>query len=146
MILRKLFLILFISGSIFFLLKDLSGIQNPHQAPFTSKADSLYKDNIVYTSDNLIIEKLSGHTYLHTSFLNTNDFGRVACNGMIAVNGNEAIIFDTPADNTGSEELIKFVNEKLKSRINAVIPTHFHNDCVGGLEIFHDNKILFIQK
>jgi metallo-beta-lactamase class B len=141
MILRKLFLILFISGSVFFLLKDLSGIQNPHQAPFTSKADSLNKDNIVYTSDNLIIEKLSGHTYLHTSYLNTNDFGRVECNGMIAVNGNEAIIFDTPADNAGSEELIKFVNEKLNSRINAVIPTHFHNDCVGGLEIFQDNNI-----
>jgi metallo-beta-lactamase class B len=141
MILRKLFLLLLISGSLFFLLNELSGYQNPHQAPLISKADSLSKDNIVYTSDNLIVKKLSGHVYLHTSFLNTNDFGRVECNGMIAVNGNEAVVFDTPADNAGSDELIKFVKENLNSQINGLVPTHFHEDCVGGLEVFFENEI-----
>ncbi|HMQ70422.1 MAG TPA: subclass B1 metallo-beta-lactamase [Ignavibacteria bacterium] len=134
-------MILLISGSIFFLLKEISGNQNPHQDPLTSREDSIYKENTVYNSDNLILERLSEHTYLHTSFLNTNDFGRVACNGMIAVNENEAIVFDTPADNAGSEELIKFVTENLGCKIIAVIPTHFHEDCVGGLEKFFEKNI-----
>src|SRR5690606_17666948 len=47
--------------------------------------------NTVYQSENLIIEKLSENVYQHISFLQTNDFGKVDCNGMIVVNQNEAI-------------------------------------------------------
>lgn len=96
---------------------------------------------MVYQSENLIIKKLSIHTYLHISFLDTDDFGRVACNGMLVVNENKAIVFDTPTDNKGSIELIDFITGNLESEITAVIPTHFHGDCVGGLEAFEQQNI-----
>ncbi len=99
------------------------------------KGARIYNDSIVYKTDNLIIRRLSDHVYQHISFLNTNDFGRVSCNGMLVVNQNEAVVFDSPADNTSTGELIKYA-DKLGARIKAVIPTHFHEDCVGGLEIF----------
>ncbi|MCZ2337479.1 MAG: subclass B1 metallo-beta-lactamase, partial [Chitinophagales bacterium] len=54
---------------------------------------------------------------------------------------NEAIIFDTPTNDKSSEELIKWVKEKLNCKIKAVIPTHFHVDCLGGLKVFHDENI-----
>lgn len=73
--------------------------------------------------------------YEHISFLNTTDFGKVSCNGMLVINENEAIIFDSPADDESSEELIAYIN-KLNCSINAVIATHFHEDCVGGLGSF----------
>lgn len=98
-------------------------------------------DSIIFQSENLIIQRLSGYVYQHTSFLNTESFGRVACNGMIVVNGNEAIIFDTPADNQSSLELINQVSKQLNCKINAVVATHFHDDCVAGLEVFHEHNI-----
>jgi metallo-beta-lactamase class B len=60
---------------------------------------------------------------------------------MIARNTNEVIVFDTPTNDKSAEELIKFIKEKLHCKINAIIPTHFHSDCLGGLASFHSNKI-----
>lgn len=102
-----------------------------------SRADSL----TLYKTENLVIQKLSNHIYLHISFLKTNDFGKVACNGMIVVNKNEAIIFDTPSDNESAEELIIYLTKTLNCNIKAIIPTHFHKDCVGGLEKFNEFNI-----
>lgn len=102
-----------------------------------ARADSLAS----YKTQNLIIQKLSNHIYAHVSFLKTNDFGTVGCNGMIVVNENEAIIFDTPSNDQGSEELIAYVTKTLNCKIKAIIPTHFHNDCVGGLEKFKEYNI-----
>lgn len=101
------------------------------------RADSI----ALYKTQNLNIQKLSNHIYAHISFLQTNDFGNVACNGMIVVNKNEAIIFDTPSDNESAAELISYVTKTLNCKIKAIIPTHFHNDCVGGLEKFNEFNI-----
>jgi metallo-beta-lactamase class B len=96
---------------------------------------------IVYRSDKLVIAKLSQHVYQHTSFLNTESFGRVPCNGMIVVNQKQAIVFDTPATDSASSELIDWVVNDLHNRIKAVIPTHFHDDCLGGLTVFSKKGI-----
>ena len=84
--------------------------------------------------------KIAKNTYQHVSYLKTQDFGKVNCNGMIVINKNQAVIFDTPADNESSEELIQYVNNTLKAKIIALIPTHFHQDCIGGLDAFINNK------
>ena len=95
----------------------------------------------IYKSGNLIITQVSENTFEHTTFLQTNDFGNVPCNGLIVKNDNEAVIFDTPSNDTGSYELIKWVKDSLHLKINAIIPTHFHNDCLGGLKAFHEQNI-----
>jgi len=60
----------------------------------------------VYESENLSINKISDHVYQHISYLNTESFGKVACNGMVVINGQEALMFDTPSDDASSQELI----------------------------------------
>ena len=100
-----------------------------------------FKPIEVYHSDDLIIIQISDNAFLHTSFLQTNDFGKVPCNGMVVRNSNEVVIFDTPTNNKSAEDLIKFIKEKLHCKINAIVPTHFHDDCLGGLESFHKLKI-----
>ena len=100
-----------------------------------------FKPFEVYHSEDLIIIQISDNAFLHTSFLQTNDFGKVPCNGMVVRNSNEVVVFDTPTNNKSADELIKFIKQKLHSKINAVIPTHFHDDCLGGLESFHQSKI-----
>lgn len=90
---------------------------------------------------NLVTERVSKHTYRHISYLKTNDFGRVACNGLIIVEGNEAIIVDTPVDDEAAFFLIEWVENALHCKVKAVVATHFHADCLGGLKEFHRRKI-----
>lgn len=132
---KQLFLFIKI---LFITLFQISAIQQSIAADILrANADSL----ALYQTQNLIIQKLSNHIYEHISFLKTNDFGTVGCNGMIVVNENEAVIFDTPSNDQGSEELIAYVTKTLNCEIKAIIPTHFHNDCVGGLEKFNESNI-----
>lgn len=93
-----------------------------------------------YNSENLIIKKIADHTYEHTSYLETEDFGRVASNGMLVIDDGEVLVFDTPATNESSKELIEHLIS-LGFTIKAVVATHFHEDCVGGLEVFHENNV-----
>jgi metallo-beta-lactamase class B len=100
-----------------------------------------FSPTVVYKSDDLIITQISTNSYQHTTFLKTQDFGKVPCNGVIVTNNNEAIIFDTTTDKKSSEELIKWIIEKLHYKIKALIPTHFHSDCLAGLPAFDDHNI-----
>lgn len=94
-----------------------------------------------YKSETLEIQKISDHTYRHISFFNSEDFGKVPCNGMIVADRNEAVIFDTPTGSAVSLELIRWIETELECEIKAVIPTHFHADCLGGLDAFHQRRI-----
>jgi metallo-beta-lactamase class B len=95
----------------------------------------------IYHSEILEIEQISPNTFVHISYLNTEDFGKVACNGMIVINGGEALVFDTPADHEASKELIAWLEMDEKVKVKGVLATHFHDDCVGGLDAFHAKEI-----
>jgi metallo-beta-lactamase class B len=111
------------------------------QSCSNSVKSPLNKVEIVYESEDLLIEKLSENIYQHTSYLQTNDFGKVACNGMIVVNNGEAIVLDTTTDTKTSADMIHFLVHELHLDIIGVVATHFHEDCVGGLDVFHDRNI-----
>jgi metallo-beta-lactamase class B len=102
---------------------------------------SILESRQVYVSKNMIITQIAANSFKHTSFLQTNDFGNVPCNGLVVKNGNEVIVFDTPTRNESAEELISWIRDSLHSKVKAIIPTHFHNDCLGGLKAFHDHAI-----
>lgn len=106
----------------------------------TQKAYSA-DSSTVYETENLVIKRLSEHVYVHVSYLNTDDFGKVACNGMLVINEKEGVVFDTPTDTIASLSLLNFVVEELKSKIVAVVPTHFHNDCLGGITTFEKHNV-----
>jgi len=95
----------------------------------------------VYRSVDLIVVQIAPNSFVHTSYLQTKDFGKVPCNGMIARDANEALVFDTPTNDKSAEELINFIENKLNCKIKDVVPTHFHDDCLGGLAAFHAHKI-----
>lgn len=110
----------------------------------TTKSDtsaSARPDTLVYQSPTLEIRKLSDHVFEHVSFLSTKTFGLVPCNGMIVVDRQEAIVFDTPATGESSEELIRFLEKEMSCTIKGIVATHFHADCVAGLREFHQHKV-----
>lgn len=92
----------------------------------------------IYKSDSLIITQLTDNTYIHTSYLQTESFGKVPCNGLIYKNGVEAIVFDSPTTDLVSKELIAQLKSNFKVTVKAVIVTHSHDDCLGGLNAFHN--------
>jgi metallo-beta-lactamase class B len=102
---------------------------------------SVFEPKVVYQSDDLVVTQITENAYQHVSYLQTNDFGKVPCNGLIVRDNNEVIIFDTPTNDKSSETLIKWIKETLYCKINAIVPTHFHNDCLGGLKAFEDNGV-----
>ncbi|WGK64976.1 subclass B1 metallo-beta-lactamase [Croceiramulus getboli] len=91
-----------------------------------------------HESDRLKIEQITDNIFKHISYLETESYGKVACNGMIYRHGNEVLIFDTPTNNKASEELIQWIGNR---DIKGVVVTHFHIDCLGGLEVFHAKEI-----
>lgn len=106
-----------------------------------SMSVSVGKEKVIYRTTKLVIKQLSPGVYEHISFLKTDDFGIVPCNGMIVKDGDEVIIFDTTIDDASSEELINWISETLHCKITAVVATHFHVDCLGGLQAFHQHEI-----
>lgn len=96
--------------------------------------------HLEHSSPDLNISKLSEHCYLHTSYLDTESFGKVPCNGLIVVKNDRAIIYDTPTTDSVSSELIDILSAK-GIMIDGVVSTHFHVDCLGGLRAFHEAGI-----
>lgn len=125
----------FIANTLLFMLVALTSINSYGQKKETFQTKTLC------TTEELVVMQISPNTFKHISFLQTNDFGKVPCNGLIVRDGNEVIIFDTPVDEKSAEKLIQWIKDTLKCNIKAIIPTHFHNDCLGGLKSFHENNI-----
>lgn len=95
----------------------------------------------LYKTDKLKIAPLSKGTFIHTSFLETKQWGKVSSNGLVYINNGEAIVFDTPANDSASAELINWIEGTAKAEIKAVIINHFHEDCLSGLDVFHGEGI-----
>jgi len=87
------------------------------------------------------LDQISNHCFKHKSYLSTESFGLVGCNGMVVVSDKKALILDSPATMEATENLISTLEEDHQVTIIGVIPTHFHEDCLGGLEAFHAKGI-----
>lgn len=95
----------------------------------------------VYDSDNLKILQLTPRTFIHISNLYTEQYGKVGCNGLVVIDEMQAIVLDTPTNDTASLELINWIEETNSCQIHAVVPMHFHQDCIGGIGAFHKKGI-----
>lgn len=98
------------------------------------------QNKVLYESERLTITEINPHLFVHTSQLKTTSYGQVACNGMVYFNKGKAIVFDTPTDDAASLELIHWIQQQ-QQHIDAVAVTHFHVDCLGGLDAFHNKGI-----
>lgn len=99
------------------------------------------KNNIVYKTETLVIEQITPTIFKHKTYLQTQDFGNVGCNGMIYITDNQALVFDTPTSDAVSKELIDWITTKKKATVSGVVVNHFHKDCLGGLHAFHTQGI-----
>lgn len=94
-----------------------------------------------FEGESFKIQRLARHSYNHISFLDTETYGKVPCNGLIFVDHGEAILFDTPPTEAATTELLDWIEQVLKCQVKAVVVTHFHVDCLGGLAVCHEKGI-----
>jgi len=91
----------------------------------------------IYKTATLEIDSIAPGTYVHRTYLSTIEWGKVSCNGAVFVNKGESVVFDTPATDSVSIELISWIKAHTHSRIKAIVVNHSHADCLGGLAVFH---------
>jgi len=101
----------------------------------------LGQNQIIEISSNLELRQIRENLYIHVSYENLDPYGLVPANGLIIINNNNAIIVDTPWNDDEAEELINWLAKIMKLGIQAVIVTHWHQDCMGGLRVVHDHGI-----
>lgn len=89
----------------------------------------------------LEIVKLSDTEFLHISYLKDGNGGYIPCNGFIFADNGEALIFDTPINDTLSNQLVDYIKNELKASVKGVIVNHSHIDASGGLKAFKSQNI-----
>ena len=97
--------------------------------------------NTIKISDDLRLIKINDNVYVHLSYNTFPDGKRVAANGLVYLDNGQAIIADSPWDNKLTGELIDWLRKNRRVKIKAFFPTHWHQDCMGGLVEVQDRGI-----
>ncbi|MFC4676534.1 subclass B1 metallo-beta-lactamase [Dysgonomonas termitidis] len=92
-------------------------------------------------SEDVELIKLSEKAYVHVSVSEIDGFGKVSSNGLILVSKDEAFLFDTPATDSQTETLVKWIADSLKATVSTFVPNHWHEDCLGGLDYLHSKGV-----
>lgn len=83
------------------------------------------------------LKKLADGVWLHTTYQFMEDYGRVPGNGLLVVDGTNGVLVDLPWTNEQAALIFDWAKKELGVDIEAVIPTHSHSDCIGGLAEAH---------
>ena len=94
-----------------------------------------------FSQDGVELIAIRPGVYLHRSYLQTEDFGKVDCNGLVYVVNGEALVIDTPPTEALTEELLAKVKSELKATVVGLSVGHTHPDSMGGLAAFQRAKI-----
>jgi metallo-beta-lactamase class B len=87
-------------------------------------------------SPQLYVVKYSEQLYMHVSKRVDPKWGSFTCNGMVLISEPGKVwLYDTPMDDSITLQLANWVRNELECTIEALIPNHFHEDCIGGLDV-----------
>jgi metallo-beta-lactamase class B len=93
-------------------------------------------------TDDLRAEMLTPGVWQHISVQHSNTFGSFTSNGLIFIHEDEAVVFDSPPTVAQGEALLTWMHERFPLvKVKAIVVNHFHDDCIGGLEAFHNRAI-----
>jgi metallo-beta-lactamase class B len=90
------------------------------------------------------IYRLAPGIWRHVTYKEMEEWGRVPANGLIVIDQDKAIMVDTPWTPEQTAVLLDWVEKNLKAKVEAVIVSHSHVDCLGGLPEIHKRGITSI--
>ncbi|MFK7923616.1 MAG: subclass B1 metallo-beta-lactamase [Bacteroidia bacterium] len=98
-------------------------------------------DSIIKIHDDLEVVPVAPNVWLHRSYTTFEPYGRFYSNGMIYVVDGECMVFDTPMSKEITGLLLDWIESEAEWKIKGIVVNHFHADCLGGLELFHERGI-----
>lgn len=88
-------------------------------------------------SDTIVLRPLAAGIWVHTTSFDLPGYGRVPANGLVIIDGKEAVLVNLPWTDELTASLCNWIAERHGATVKTVIPTHFHEDCMGGLAEAH---------
>ena len=95
----------------------------------------------IIVSEDLKLLKITDNAYIHISNITLQNGALFPCNGFVYKNEGQAYVFDTPANDTATKELIQWLQDDQKLSIKGVVFNHHHNDCIEGMDVFKQYNI-----
>lgn len=96
----------------------------------------------VKVSERVVVEKLSEGVFIHISYSPADySYPNMPANGLIYESGDGVYVIDTAWNCEQTVGLINWIEKKLKKTIKGFIITHWHVDCMGGIEEVHKRGI-----
>lgn len=105
--------------------------------PVKLTAQNLEIGEVEIITNDLKIKRITENTYLHLSYMDTEQYGRIESNGGIVVLKNSVLIYDTPHNNEVTSDLVDWITEN-EWTITGVVGSHFHYDGIGGVPVFSE--------
>jgi glyoxylase-like metal-dependent hydrolase (beta-lactamase superfamily II) len=93
---------------------------------------------------NLDIKPLAPDVWLHTSWQTVATWGLVPSNGLIVREADHVVVIDTAWGAAPSRALLAWIDRELKLPVTCLIVTHFHDDRLGGWEVFAERGVRIV--
>jgi len=97
--------------------------------------------NRIKISKDLELIQISNDAWVHVSYFETKNYGRVGANGLVFIDGRKAFLFDSPWNDSLTRDLVSWLADSMKTEVIGFIPNHWHDDCMGGIGYLHRQKI-----
>lgn len=94
-------------------------------------------DERIRLRDDVEVRQLADGIWRHVTYYDIEGFENVPANGLIVIDGKNAMMIDLPWTDEQAGVLFDWVAKEHRAVIQKVIPTHFHIDCAGGLAEAH---------
>lgn len=79
------------------------------------------------------VTKLASNVWVHTSY-STYQGALVPSHGLVVATKEGAVLVDTGWGNQPTEQLLAWVKTNLKQPVKVCVPTHWHDDKIGGMK------------
>lgn len=89
---------------------------------------------------SLEIKPLAENVYLHTSYKAFEGFGFFPSNGLIVVDGNDAVLVDTAWAEEDTPRLVEWIADQ-GFTLTVVVVTHSHDDRASGLAYLNELNV-----
>ena len=88
-------------------------------------------------STDIVLHPIAAGVWVHTTFFDLPGMGRVPANGLVVIDGKDAMLINLPWTDKLTAALCNWIADRHGTTLKTVIPTHFHEDCMGGLAEAH---------
>jgi len=95
------------------------------------------REEVIHVADDVTVRPLASGVWVYTTYFDVPEHGRVGANGLVVVNDQQAVLVNVPWTDKQTAVLFDWIEETRGATVRAVIPTHFHQDCMGGLAEAH---------